>query len=296
MNKHLYSKVSQNAAGSGQHVRNPVPSVTANQSNGEDRTVTCDSPNGESPEPTVGQLPIDLYAVSNCTAFVALPLHSNDDEGQTPLSSAEKASLADCESRIDRGLATFRDVSEALHTILKERLYRQEYGTFEKYCKERWGFSRKRGYELAKAGETSKELSAIGNSQVPGNEAQMREVSKAKNPQDKAAAIKLAQDEAKDGKLTAKGLKEAVSKIKNGSKSSDGKEVRGEIKPKKRATPQGEPQVVRFREALEWVAQLKEEIQGEVKDEEIMLDLAEKLEMAIQVWADKDRIKNTATN
>lgn len=59
--------------------------------------------------------------------------------------------------------------------VRDRRLYRATFGTFEGYCRERWGLSRKRSYDLMGAAETVKALSPIGDSPVPANEAQARQ-------------------------------------------------------------------------------------------------------------------------
>ena len=63
--------------------------------------------------------------------------------------------LAECERIIERGLATFLEVGTALLRIRDGRLYRETHGTFEDYCRERWGFSRRNGYDLMRTAEVS---------------------------------------------------------------------------------------------------------------------------------------------
>ena len=54
------------------------------------------------------------------------------------LAALEICTLAECEDVINRGLATFVEVGNALLRIRDERLYRAEFGTFEAYCRQRW--------------------------------------------------------------------------------------------------------------------------------------------------------------
>lgn len=79
-----------------------------------------------------------------------------------PLSEDEKAELARLESVIERGLATFVEVGFALVKIRDSRLYCQTHSTFESYCRERWGFSRQRGYQLIAAAEVSTVVVSAG--------------------------------------------------------------------------------------------------------------------------------------
>ena len=61
----------------------------------------------------------------------------------TALSRSEVRALEECESIIARGLASFIEVGEALLQVREERLYRSTHKTFEEYCRERWGWSRR---------------------------------------------------------------------------------------------------------------------------------------------------------
>jgi hypothetical protein len=63
------------------------------------------------------------------------------------LTDAERAEFERCEATIETSLPAR---AEALHTILNRHLYREQYGSFEEYCKGRWGFSRVHGYRLAR--------------------------------------------------------------------------------------------------------------------------------------------------
>lgn len=58
------------------------------------------------------------------------------------LSEGEISKLAECEGIIRRGIKTFVEVGDALLTIRDQRLYREQFKTFEAYCREQWGFSR----------------------------------------------------------------------------------------------------------------------------------------------------------
>jgi DNA modification methylase len=60
--------------------------------------------------------------------------------------------LAECESVIERGKAAFVEVGEALAEVRDRRLYRQlGIGTFETYCRVRWGWTRDYGHKLLNA-------------------------------------------------------------------------------------------------------------------------------------------------
>lgn len=81
--------------------------------------------------------------------------------------------LQDCEAVIERGLDTFVEVGEALLEIRDARLYHRTHGTFEDYCRERWGFDRTYAHRHIQAAEVASML-PIGN--TPTNESVAREL------------------------------------------------------------------------------------------------------------------------
>ena len=60
----------------------------------------------------------------------------------------ERSRLYQLEETIRQGLNTFVDVGNALLEIRDKRLYRQEYSTFEEYCREQWGMKQSRAYQF----------------------------------------------------------------------------------------------------------------------------------------------------
>ena len=86
----------------------------------------------------------------------------------------ERTRLAWCETRIERGLATFVEVGQALLEVRDGRLYRAEHGTFEDYCRERWGMSDRRARQLMTAAEIGTTVPA--DLPAPRNEAVAREL------------------------------------------------------------------------------------------------------------------------
>lgn len=112
-----------------------------------------------------------------------------------PLSKTGARQLAAAEEAIERGLSTFMEVGSALATIRDGRLYREEYGTFEDYCKGRWGFSSRRARQLIDAVE-------IGTVVPLSNEAQARALG-GLTPDE---AIEVHGEAEKRGDTTAAGL------------------------------------------------------------------------------------------
>lgn len=70
--------------------------------------------------------------------------------------------LVELEGVIERGLTTFVEVGAALMEIRDSRLYRETHGTFEAYCRERWGWDRTYAHRTIQAAEVSRML-PMGN-------------------------------------------------------------------------------------------------------------------------------------
>jgi hypothetical protein len=91
----------------------------------------------------------------------------------TPLSKAEEERLHQLEHIVTTGLANFLEVGRSLLEIREHKLYRT-YGTFEDYCRERFGISQHRGLELARATRVAEHLlegpaGPEGDSPLPGD-------------------------------------------------------------------------------------------------------------------------------
>jgi hypothetical protein len=98
------------------------------------------------------------------------------------LTTEEQADLAQLEAVIERGMNTFIEVGNALAAIQERKLYRDDYGTFEDYCRTKWGFSRQRAYQLTAAAEAVTTVVDRGLP-APSNEAQARELTRIPEPQ-----------------------------------------------------------------------------------------------------------------
>lgn len=71
--------------------------------------------------------------------------------------------LEECDAIIDQHKEAFLAVGEALQIVNANRLYKPKYHSFERYCQERHGFTRKNGYDLIKAFLAVQNLSIIGD-------------------------------------------------------------------------------------------------------------------------------------
>ncbi len=78
-------------------------------------------------------------------------------------------------------------VVTALKEIRDSRLYREQYATFEAYCKERWGFARNYANKLIQSAEVTGELNGYNCTQIPATESQAREL--ARIPEERRAEV-----------------------------------------------------------------------------------------------------------
>jgi hypothetical protein len=99
---------------------------------------------------------------------------TNGNGVATALTPGEKRHMAALEKKIERGLAVFREVGDALMEIRDNRLYRETHATFDAYVKERWHFERARAYQLIGAAEVARAIPA--SFRPVENEAQAREL------------------------------------------------------------------------------------------------------------------------
>lgn len=93
--------------------------------------------------------------------------------------TAEQASeLKALELTISSESRSFVKVGRALRSIDDKRLYRETFSTFADYCPAKWGFTDKHAYRLIHGAQVVDalvaEFSPIGETRLPGNEAQVR--------------------------------------------------------------------------------------------------------------------------
>lgn len=120
--------------------------------------------------------------------------------------------LTELEAVIERGLQTFVDVGTALMEIRDSRLYRESHGTFEEYCRERWGFNADYARKQIRAAQV------IGNLvdtivSTPTTESQARPL--ASLPAEEQPIVwERAVETAPNGKVTAKHVEQTVVEYK----------------------------------------------------------------------------------
>jgi hypothetical protein len=140
-----------------------------------------------------------------------------------------KDRLSALEEVIHNGQRTFVEVGFALAEIRNNKLYRETHDTFEAYCKERWGWTRGRAYQLMDSAEICLGLPSE-MSTVVDSERKARELSRVK-PEHREEVVKAAQVEAKskDRKVTAEDIKGASENLFPRSESG----VKSGLEPEK---------------------------------------------------------------
>lgn len=121
------------------------------------------------------------------------------------LSISEVRRLDELEQVVETGLTVFVSVGNALLEIRDSRLYRQQYQTFEAYCRERWGMGRNYPNRLIQAAEVARNLVPIGT--IPATESQARPLTRLE-PEVQREAWKAVVDSTPSEQITAKVVEE----------------------------------------------------------------------------------------
>lgn len=120
-----------------------------------------------------------------------------------PLNKTERKILAEQEAIIEAGLNTVIGVGDALLTIRDKRLYREEFGTFEEYCRTKWRFSKSHANRYIAASSVTHTLEDIDPNVMPKSESQIRPLTALK-PAEQKRVWKLVIEDIKSGaSLTA---------------------------------------------------------------------------------------------
>lgn len=121
-------------------------------------------------------------------------------EGEAPVGR----SLPELEEAVARG---FMEMAVALKEIKDRQLYREAgYTNFDTYCKERFGFSKQRAYQIIEAAENTEGVRILTppGTPLPANAGQAEALSPLKDdPEKMAAAWEEAVETAPNGKVTA---------------------------------------------------------------------------------------------
>jgi len=128
------------------------------------------------------------------------------------ISIQEAQRLESLEATIERGMRTFVDVGNALLEIRDARLYRTTHGTFEDYCRERWGFTRMRASQMIAAAEVVQNVNNCLQ-RAPETESQARPLTQLE-PEQQREAWQRAMETAPEGKITAAHVQSVVDEYR----------------------------------------------------------------------------------
>ncbi len=93
-------------------------------------------------------------------------------------SPAEESEFQECESIVREGWNHFARVGAALLRIREKHLYKNEYHSFETYCRDRWNFGPSKVWGYISAAQVHQNLEAIPGIPLPECEAQVRPLTK----------------------------------------------------------------------------------------------------------------------
>jgi len=179
------------------------------------------------------------------------------------LDTAEQQQWRELDGVVKRCRDQIWEAGKALLIINQKRLYRDEFETFEDYCRERLNISRPYAYNLMDAAKVSEQLSAIADIPVkPSNEAQFRELV-AVPEEHRVAAWKGAVILAGDKPVTAKIVRQASAEFKP-------EKIKLAIQPTQK--PSGDIEPVRLDAVLEQMARV-EKAATEIKAEKVLDEL-----------------------
>jgi hypothetical protein len=132
------------------------------------------------------------------------------------LTSDEIVSLAHHESIIEGAKIAFELMGRALCTIRDNRLYRQQYGTFEEYCQKRWGFSSSFAHKQINSSEVAEDLRTIVHISNEGTAREFVSVPPEDRPAVAQKAKAIAESKGRD-KINSRDVKEAKQEAKPAS-------------------------------------------------------------------------------
>ncbi|BAZ09198.1 hypothetical protein NIES4071_10040 [Calothrix sp. NIES-4071] len=174
--------------------------------------------------------PISSSVLDNSNQSMA-PL--NDDVLGDVLTEAQAEEFKYLEARVEECLKSFWEIGRALGRIRDERLYRENYKTFEEYCMTRWEMSRRSAYQLIDAAIIYRNISEniIDEDQenvkrgkqkikiLPANERQIRPLVVLSPKQQQEAWSKVVST-APNGKVTAVHVACVVNEYRRGAVAS----------------------------------------------------------------------------
>jgi hypothetical protein len=137
--------------------------------------------------------------------------HGGEGGSMNDLATQE---LNQLERLIEKNLTAFYEVGRALIRIRDGELYKDEYRTFEEYCKQRWDFARRTAYQFIDSVKVIENVRhGAQNISLPVNERQARSLTRL-SPDQQKKAWQRAVETAPEGKVTAAHVQRVVQEMK----------------------------------------------------------------------------------
>ena len=128
------------------------------------------------------------------------------------LSEMEQIEYQACEAVLMMSSRSFVDAGQALGRIRDLRLYREEFNTFEEYCRAKWEYGRVYAHYLIAAAQLFTHLLSNCEHRKPDHESQLRPLA-ALPPEQAQLAWESAVQEAGGRRITAARVKAAVKQL-----------------------------------------------------------------------------------
>jgi len=128
------------------------------------------------------------------------------------LSEMEQIEYQACEAVLMMSSRSFVDAGQALGRIRDLRLYREEFNTFEEYCRAKWEYGRVYAHYLIAAAQLFTHLLSNCEHRKPDHESQLRPLA-ALPPEQAQLAWESAVQEAGGRRITAARVKAAIKQL-----------------------------------------------------------------------------------
>jgi hypothetical protein len=155
------------------------------------------------------------------------------------LSDPERVQYMALELVIGGEWNNFLEVGRALLQIREQELYREDYGTFETYYRNKWHFQRSKVYYLIGTAQVSQALADLPDLPKPDHEFQLRPLIGLK-PDEVRRAWQQAASKVPGGSITARRVKEAMADLQpDGDARAKQLQVRHERSERRRKLTDG---------------------------------------------------------
>jgi hypothetical protein len=134
-------------------------------------------------------------------------------ESRMSLTPIEKTNLVELETTITKNLNAFYEIGFALMQIKENRLYREQYTTFEAYCKAKWNFAANYARRLIASSRVVDNIKSVPTGTIPQSERTIRPLASLP-PDQQPKAYQKAVETAPDGKVTTRHVEETVRGLK----------------------------------------------------------------------------------